>query len=145
MFCPTSAVAAARPPCVGMDGEAIGSPSKANFSRPRNILRSFGDVTDTTKGLSKKVHCMSASSIHILYNHAPSGGVGPPPGRCTPLLIFSEPEVVPFPRMRDGRPICVTRVRGTFSSDGRPNCVTQVRGTFFSDARPSCVTYVLTY
>ena len=29
----------------------------------------------------------------------------------------------------DGRPNCVTRVRGTFSSDGRPTCVTRVRGT----------------
>ena len=41
-----------------------------------------------------------------------------------------------------GRPNCVTRVRGTFSSDGRPNCVTRVRGSFSSDGRPNCVTRV---
>ena len=32
LLCPTPAAAAARRPCVAMDGEAIGSPSKANFS-----------------------------------------------------------------------------------------------------------------
>ena len=48
---------------------------------------SWSNVT-VSKGLSKNVHCSSSSSIHILYNHAPSGGVGPPPGRCTRLEMF---------------------------------------------------------
>ena len=52
-------------------------------------------VTDM-RGLSQKVQCMSASSIHILYNHAPSGGVGAPHALHTPLIIFNCTEVVSY-------------------------------------------------
>ena len=67
---------------------------KRTSPRPRNALRSFGYVTDTTKGLSKKAHCRSLSPTHVLYNHAPSGGVRPSPGRCTRFAIFNCTEVV---------------------------------------------------
>ena len=69
-------------------------PSEAGSELLRKATSRNGYVTDTTKGLSKKVHCSPVSSIHILYNHAPSGGVGPPPGGCTGFAIFNCPEVV---------------------------------------------------
>jgi hypothetical protein len=49
--------------------------------------------------LSENVHCMSASSIHILYNHTPSGGVGSLPGRRTPFTYFNWTEVVKLTRL----------------------------------------------
>ena len=53
-----------------------------------------GRVYGPRKGLRKNVQCMSASSIHILYNHTPSRAVAAPPRRCTRYEIFSQPEVV---------------------------------------------------
>ena len=48
----------------------------------------------TAKVLSKKVHCRSLSSIHILYNHDPVQALYSLPGQCTQLVIFNWTEVV---------------------------------------------------
>ena len=53
-----------------------------------------GRVYGPTVGLSKNVHCMSASPIHIHYNHAPSRDLRSLSGRCCAFIIFNCPEVV---------------------------------------------------
>ena len=39
--------------------------------------------------MSKKVHCRSLSSIHILYNHDPVQALYSLPGRCTQFFMFN--------------------------------------------------------
>ena len=46
--------------------------------------------------LSKKVHCMSLSSIHILYNHTPTERLKPNPEPWYGFTYFHCPEVVLF-------------------------------------------------
>ena len=48
-----------------------------------------GTGVGPTKGLSEKSLNRSLTSIHILYNHAPSRGVGTHPGRCTRLAMLT--------------------------------------------------------
>ena len=44
--------------------------------------------------MSRKVHCMSLSSIYILYNHTPTARLTSHPEPWLGLLIFHCPEVV---------------------------------------------------
>ena len=53
-------------------------------------------VTDATRGLSKKSPCSSSSSIHLLYNHAPTQALSSSPGQRTALAKFNCPEVVHY-------------------------------------------------
>ena len=47
-----------------------------------------GFALGQVKVLSRKVHCMSLSSIHILYNHTPAAPLRPHPELCCGLIIF---------------------------------------------------------
>ena len=53
-----------------------------------------GFALGQVKVLSRKVHCMSLSSIHILYNHTPAAPLRPHPELCCGLIIFHWTEVV---------------------------------------------------
>ena len=74
------------------DGHASSWTERPSEAAKKNLLyvsfTSWSNVT-VSKGLSKNVHCRSSSPIHILYNHAPSGGVGPPQGRRTRWTYFN--------------------------------------------------------
>ena len=53
-----------------------------------------GFALGQVKVLSRKVHCMSLSSIHILYNHTPTALLKPSPEPWCGLVIFLWTEVV---------------------------------------------------
>ena len=53
-----------------------------------------GFALGQVKVLSRKVHCMSLSSIHILYNHTPTALLKPYTEPWCGLLIFHWTEVV---------------------------------------------------
>ena len=55
-----------------------------------------GFALGQVKVLSRKVHGMSLSSIHILYNHTPTALPKPSPEPKCGLLIFHWTEVVLF-------------------------------------------------
>ena len=62
----------------------------------------FGVGVRPTKGLTEKLQCMSASSIHIDYNHAPVQALNSLHAQCAPSLITFGSEVVLVLRSRSG-------------------------------------------
>ena len=60
----------------------------------------FGVGVRPTKGLTEKVQCMSASSIHIDYNHAPVQALNSLHAQCAPSLITFGSEVVRKTRVK---------------------------------------------
>ena len=60
--------------------------------------------------MSKKVHCRSLSSIHILFNHDPVQELYSLPGRCTQFLMFHWTEVVKRGRVPRGKPLMMSSV-----------------------------------